>query len=84
MIKSLHAIQLKLRMMGIPMSGSTYGYRDNMLVIHNKSKAESTLKKKCNAIAYHAISKSVTMGETFTGHIRSEDNRADLLTKVVT
>ena len=55
-----------------------------MLVIHNTSKPESTQKKKCNAIAYHAIHESVAMGGTLTGHIRSEDNSADLLTKIVT
>ena len=55
-----------------------------MLVIHNLSKPESPLKKKCNAIAYHAIHMSVTMGESLTGHIGSEENPAYLLTKVVT
>ena len=55
-----------------------------MSVIHNTSKLETTLKKKCNAIAYHAVYESVTIGETLTGHIISEDNLADLLTKVVT
>ena len=37
----------------------------------------------CNAIAYHSICDSVAMGESLAGHIRSEDNPADLLTKVV-
>ena len=55
-----------------------------MSVIGNTSKPESTLKKKCNAIAYHAIHESVAKGETLTGHIRSEDNLSDLLTNVVT
>ena len=41
-------------------------------------------KKKCIAIAYYAIHKSVAIRESLTGHIRSEDNPADLLTKVVT
>ena len=70
--------------MSIPTSGASYVYRDDKLVIHNASKAESTLKKKCNAIAYHVICKSVEMGESLTGHIRLEDNPADLLTMVVT
>ena len=45
---------------------------------------ESILKEKYNAIAYHAVCKSVVMGETLTGHIRLEDNPADLLAKIVT
>ena len=68
--------------MGIPLSGPSYIYSDNMLVIHNTSKPESTLKKKCNAIAYHAICKSVTVIESLARHIRSKDNMADLLIKV--
>ena len=38
-------------------------YVDIMSVIHNTSKSESTLKKKCNLIAYHSIHESVAMGE---------------------
>ena len=54
-----------------------------MLVIHNTLKSESTHKKKCNTIANHAIHESITMKESLTGHKRSEDDSADLLTKVV-
>ena len=73
-----------LRMMGIPISGTSHVYENDMSVIHNISKPESTQKKKCNAIAYHAICESMAMGETLTRQIRSEDNPADSLTKVVT
>ena len=55
-----------------------------MLVIHNTSKPEWTLKKKCNGIDYHAIPESMTMGESLIGHVRSEDNPADLLMNIVT
>ena len=83
-IETLCVIQYKLRMMGIPILGASYVYGDNTPVVHNTSKQELTLKKMCNVIAYHALCKSVGMGETLKGHIRSEDNTADLLTKVVT
>ena len=71
-------------MMGIQISWSTCIYVDNMLVSYNTSKPEPTIEKKCNAIAYHAIHKSAAMRESLTGHIRSEDNPSDLLTKAVT
>ena len=64
-IKNLSSIQYKMRMMGIPISGASYVYEGNMLVIHNSSKPESTLKKK-------AIHESVARGETLTGHTRSK------------
>ena len=52
-VDTLHAILYKLSMMCVPISGPTNIYGDNMLVIHNTIKSESTLKK--NAIANHAI-----------------------------
>ena len=73
---TLHAIQYQLRIMGISMSEASYVYGDNILVFHNTSKPESTLKKRCNAIAYYAICNSTAMGERLTGHVRSENNSA--------
>ena len=43
---------------------------------------QTRLKEKCNAMTYHAVGKSVAIGESLKGHIRSEDN-PDLLTKMV-
>ena len=77
-------MQYELKLMGIPISGASDVCGDDMSVIHNTSKPESTLKKKCYAIAYHAINESAAMEETLTGHKRSEDNPADLLTKLIT
>ena len=71
-------------MIGIPISGASHVCGDNILVIHNTSKPESTLKKKCNMIAYHAVSQSVAIGESLTVQIRSKDNPGDILTKIVT
>ncbi len=58
-------------------------FGDNMSVIHNTQKPESTLKKKSHQIGYHAIRESVAMGEMITGHVRTEDNPADLRSKIV-
>ena len=76
-------IHYKLCMMGIPIGGPTYFYGDNMSVIHNTQQPESQLRKKANAICYHTIRESVAMGEMLTGHVCSENNPADICTKVV-
>ena len=47
-IETLHAIKYKLRIMGIPITEVSCVYGNKMLVIHNTSKPESTLKKRCN------------------------------------
>ena len=70
-------------MMGIPISGASYISEDNMSVIQNTSKPASTLKRKCNAIAYHAIIESVAIRETLTGHERYENNPVDIIIKIV-
>ena len=81
-VVTLHATLHKLRMMGIPISGPAYIYGDDMSVIHNTLKPESTIEKKCDAIAYHA-NHELTMRESLTGYTRSEDNPPDMLSKVV-
>lgn len=82
-IECVRGIRYKLRMMGVPLSGPTYVYGDNMSVIHNTQKPESTLKKKSNSICYHAIRESVAMGESLTAHVPSKQNPADLATKII-
>ena len=47
--------------------GPSYIYGDNMSVIQNTQLPESVLKKKANAICYHAIREAVAMGECLLG-----------------
>ncbi len=67
--------------MGIPLSGPMYIYGDNKFQVTNSSRPESTLKKKCKSICYHAIRESVAMGETLLTHIMTGENLSDFLTK---
>jgi hypothetical protein len=80
-IKTLRGLRYKIPMMGIPLSGPTYMYGDNQSQVINSSRPESTLKKKCNSICYHAICELDAMGETLLMHIRTGDNLANFLTK---
>ena len=82
-IETVRGIRYKLRMMGVPISGPTYVYGDNMSVINNTQKPESMLKKKSNSICYHAIRESVAMGESLTGYLPSKKNLADLASKII-
>ena len=82
-IYALRGLNKKPRMMGILISGPSYIYGDNILVIHNSSRPESFLRKKSNSVCYHAVSESVAMGESLVGHIPSKESIADLLTKVL-
>ena len=82
-IETTRGLCYKLRMMGVALSGPTYVYGDNMSVVHNTQRPESVLKKKSNAICYHAVRESVAMGESIIGHIPSVDNPSDICTKIV-
>ena len=82
-IEKLRALRYKLRMMGVPISGASYVYGDNLSVVTNAQKPESQLRKKNNAICYHAVRESVAMGECLVTHVRTQDNLADVLTKVL-
>jgi hypothetical protein len=82
-METMRGLRYKLRMMGVPLSGPSYLYGDNMSVIHNTQRPESTLKKKSNSICYHAVQESVAMGESLTGHVSTHDNPADITTKIL-
>ena len=82
-VEALRSLRYKLRMLGVEIDGPTTVYGDNMSVLHNTSAPQSTLKKKANAIAYHAVREAVAMGECLTTYIRSSDNIAGILTKVL-
>ena len=69
--------------MGLLIEGPEYVYGDNMSVIYNTSRLESTLKKKENSVCYHEIRESAAMGEIMTTHVATLDNPADLCTRFI-
>ena len=82
-METLRGIRYNLRIMGVPIYGPSYIYGNNMQVIHNTQRPESTLKKKSNSIFYHAIRESVAMGDSLNEHVGTNINCADLATKVL-
>ena len=82
-VETLRGLRYKLRMMGVPISGPSFIYGDNMSVINNTQKPESTLKKKSHQLCYHAVRESVATEESRTSHIATVDNVADLATKPI-
>ncbi len=83
--EAARGLRYKLWMMGIEVDEPNYIYGDNMLVIHNTQRPNtSTLIKKSVATFYHFMRESVAMvGESLTTHIRSKLNPADICTKVI-
>ncbi len=54
-VDTLRGLRYKLRMRDVALDSTTHVYGDNMSVIKNTSKPESTLNKKSNAVCYHAV-----------------------------
>ena len=82
-MEALRGLRYKLRMMGVPLSGPSFCYGDNMSTVHNTQQPESVLKKKSQSICYHAVREAVAMGECLTAHISTHENVADLATKIL-
>jgi len=82
-MERLTALRYKLRMMGIPITDPAFMYGDNLAVIYNTSRPESTLKKKSNSVAYHYCRERVAMGMCLTSHVISSENCSDICTKCV-
>ena len=78
----IEGLRYKLRMMGIPISGSAHVMADNQSVIMNSTRPESVLKKKSNSIAYHYVRERVAAGILEVSYCRTESNLADVLTKI--
>ena len=69
--------------MDVLIDGPLYVYGDNMSFIQHTQRPESTLKKKSISNCCNAIHESVAMKESLTGHVSSENNPADIATKIV-
>jgi hypothetical protein len=70
-------------MMGVPIDGSSYVLCNNQSVIANSSRPESLLKKKSNAIAYHLVREACAIKEILICYVKTDDNVADIMTKML-
>jgi hypothetical protein len=69
--------------MGIPIDIPTYVYCQSMSVVYITSSPKSMLKKKSNSIAYHAAREAIALGKILISHIKTDNNIADVMTKVL-
>jgi hypothetical protein len=82
-VELIKGLCYKLRMFGIPIEESTIVFCDNQAVVINSIHSESTLKKKHVSIAYHRCREAQAAGYIRIRFIRSADNLADMLTKIL-
>src|SRR5687767_181619 len=80
-IEQIIALRYCLYMLGVNLEPTSVLVGDNMAVVLNTTIPSSALKKKHQACNYHKVRESIAAGFIRYGHIRSEENVADLLTK---
>jgi hypothetical protein len=80
-VELTEGLRYKLRMMGVPVDGSTRVLADNMSVVHNCSNLASQLKKKSNSIAYHYVRERAAMDVVSVAYIKTTENLTDMFTK---
>jgi hypothetical protein len=76
-------MHIKLKMFGVPITGTANVYCDNKGVASNTSAPESTLSKKHNLINYNVICKSVAAEIMCVAKENTLKNLADVLTKLL-
>ena len=82
-VSAIETLRFKLRIFGVPVEGLAHVYCDNQGVVNNSSKVESTLDKKQNSVAYHYVRNVVAASIITVAWIKSTDNLADALTKML-
>src|SRR5687767_11161900 len=80
-IKKNISLRFCLYMLGVNHEPTSVLVGNNMAVVLNTTIPSSALKKKHQACNYHKVRESIAAGFIRYGHIRSEKNVADLLTK---
>jgi hypothetical protein len=79
----IKGLRYKLCMMGISIEGPANVLVDNETVMKNSTIPSSTLQRKHNVICYHYVREAVASNILQIAHIPSEQNLADMFTKVL-
>ena len=80
-VEELIAVRYMLRCLGVRIEHASFICGDNKGVIQNATLADSVLKKKHVAIAYHKTREAAAAGIAHPIKIAGTDNFADCLTK---
>ena len=82
-VKQIIAFRYMLIMMGVKVVDPSIMLGDNNGMVLNTTIPGSVLKKKNCAVAYHRVREAYCGGLMIMAHVRSEHNRADVLTKAM-
>jgi hypothetical protein len=81
-IDMIEGLRYKLRMMGVPIAGTTQVFCDNDAVVKSTTRPESTLKKKHNAINYQ-LDISILLGLSLVTKVLTSEKRRELIRRIL-
>ena len=79
----IQGLACKLRMMVMSCEGPAHAYGDNQSVLANTTTPESTLNKKSSSLDHHLMREGVAMDDWGMACANTNENEADVLTKVL-
>ena len=82
-VELIAALQLKLRLFGVPIDGSTAILCDNEALYNNASTPGYQLRKKHHSVLYHMSRGAVASGACRITKENTETNLSDIFTKVL-
>ncbi len=82
-IEQIIEMRYTLRMMGVPLDGPSWLFRDNESVIVSSTVPTSTLKKRHNSISYHLCQEAIALSIVNFIHISGDKNPTDMLTNTL-
>ena len=68
-------------MLGIPIDGPAWLFRDNQSVLTSSTIPHSSLNKRHNALSYHRVRESIAAKIIYFMHVKGEHNPSDMFTK---
>ena len=80
-VEQIISLRYTLRMLGVHVEKKSMMLGDNMSVIVNTTVPSSVIRKKHQSCNYHKVREAIAGGFIIFGHINSEENLADILTK---
>ena len=80
-VEQIMGLRYELRMMGVPISNSTYMFGDSQSVVTSTVIPESNLMKRHVPLAYHCVCEATAAEIVVFYHMSGNENPADVLTK---
>jgi hypothetical protein len=80
-VDQIVTLRYMLRMFGVPLSGTSWMFGDNLAVVNSATMPSGKLQKRHNILSYHRVREAQAAGIISFVHIDGKQNPADILTK---